>query len=139
MTKGLYSSSAGTVPASAIAGQQCLAFLSGANLNSTADQHLTVVALGANAVIRRIVAYTGAGTVTLVAGGVYTAASKGGTAVVAAGQSWSTVSSSVSLDLTVAAGVLTGPITLSNLYLSLTTAAGSAATCNIAVFGDVLP
>jgi predicted solute-binding protein len=76
-------------------------------------------------------------SLTLAAGGIYTATSKGGTAIVAAGQVYSALtSSSKTLQTTIA---VTDTRTESTLYLSLTTAQGSAATADVYVFADVLP
>lgn len=72
------------------------------------------------------------------AGGLYTAASKGGTAIVANSQAYTGLSAdakAVSLTLATTTDTFTGE----NLYLSLTTpcTAGSGAT--MAVYGLVLP
>lgn len=109
-----------------------------ANMNSTADQAISLTRIGSkNFRITRIYV-TGASTsLTTAAGGVYTATSKGGTALVAAGQAYSALTgSTIGLDLTIAA---VRTLAQSTIYLSLTTAQGSAATANIYVFGYVLP
>jgi hypothetical protein len=114
-----------------------LGSLLGANLNSTADQAIPIAA--AKYVIRRIVVTNASGTPTLAVGGVYTAASKGGSAVVAATQAFSGLTGgTVSLDLTIAAAGIGVALTAAQLFLSLTTAQGSAMTADLYVFGDAL-
>lgn len=91
-------------------------------------------------IIRRIVVTNASATILLAAGGIYTAASKGGTAVVGALQVYSTLlSSTVSLDLTLASGAINSALTAGILNLNLTTANGSAVTADVYVFGDWLP
>lgn len=107
--------------------------LSGANLNSTLDQAISL--LSGNKRITRIVATGPSGTTATAAGGIYTAASKGGTAIVAASQTYSALTGTLKLNLTLAGDYITG----STIYFSLTTAEGSASLCNIHVFGEVLP
>jgi hypothetical protein len=70
-------------------------------------------------------------------GGVYTAASKGGSALVANTQAYTGLTNALTaLDLTLA---LPNLILAAGtpLYLSLTTAQGAAATVDLAVFGQV--
>lgn len=105
------------------------------NLNSTADQLITIT--HAKYVVRRIIVTNASTSISLAAGGVYTAASKGGTAVVAAGQLYSSLTTATKfVDLTIAS--LTD-VQSSSLYLSLTVAQGGAATADVYVIGDVLP
>jgi len=114
-----------------------LGSLLGANLNSTADQAIPIAA--AKYVIRRIVVTNASGTPTLAVGGIYTAASKGGSAVVAATQAFSGLTGgTVSLDLTIAAAGIGVALTAAQLFLSLTTAQGSAMTADLYIFGDAL-
>jgi hypothetical protein len=73
------------------------------------------------------------------AGGVYTAAAKGGTAIVAAAQLYVALTAAAKfLDLTLAAILGTDVRTESLLYLSLTTGQGVAATADIYIYGDIL-
>ena len=58
--------------------------LIGANMNSTADQQITMFSNPSKFILRRIVVTNASISLSTAAGGVYTAASKGGTAVVAA-------------------------------------------------------
>ena len=113
-------------------GEILLGKLSSANLNITTDQLITL-SLG-NKMITRITCINASGTPALAAGGVYTGADKSGAAIVAAGQVYSALTSILGLNLTLAANFVSG----SNLYLSLTTANGSALTCDIYVYGELL-
>ncbi len=105
-----------------------------ADMNSTADQ-LFVPAFNFTQWSIRDIDVTGASVpITTAAGGIYTGAGKTGTALVAAGQSWIGLTSSVKLvNPTLAATIRdlrTGvPI------LSLTTPMGSAATASFYIMG----
>lgn len=103
-----------------------------ANMNSTADQ---LIAIGSpKYYIDKVVVTNASISLTLSVGGIYTAASKGGTQVIGSTQVFSglTASSKIVLLTSLVAGdVLTG----SQLYLSLTTAQGSAATADIYLYG----
>jgi len=75
--------------------------------------------------------------VSVAAGGIYTAVSKGGTAIVPSTQVFTVLTGSglfLPLTLALASTVLTGR----TLYFSLTTAHGSAATANLWLFGWAL-
>jgi hypothetical protein len=114
--------------------------LPGASMNTTADQPITLY-LPATAPFRvsKITARNASISLSAAVGGVYTAASKGGTAVVAAAQAYSGLTgSTLALDLTIA--TTPGNTVLAAgtpLFLSLSTAQGSAATADLYVFGDV--
>jgi len=111
--------------------------LTGASLNSTADQAIPIGA--AKYIVRRIVATNPSGTPTLAAGGIYTGAAKTGTVVVGAAQAYSALSAALAaLDLTLAAGALGAALTAAQLFFALTTAQGSAITVDLYVFGDAL-
>jgi hypothetical protein len=116
--------------------------LIGANFNVTTDQQITIFDAPAKFILRRIVVTNASTSLTTAAGGVYTAVSKGGTAVVAAGQVFSSLTSStLFLDLTLNTtgnANITVKSNIYNLYLSLTTAQGAAATADVYVFGDIL-
>lgn len=115
--------------------QAVLGLLRSANMNSTADQAIPIAA--SKYVVRRIVVTNTSLSLTLAVGGVYTGAGKTGTTVVANTQLFSALSGATKvLDATVIA--LTDVLTASSLFLSLTTAQGSAATADIYVIGDVL-
>lgn len=111
--------------------------LNGANFNSTADQAIQIPF--GRYVIRRITVQNCSTSLTLAVGGFYTAASKGGTAIVANTQVYTALTSTTKfLDVTPAAILTTDVLTAPTVYLSLTTGQGSAATCNVAIFGDIL-
>lgn len=114
--------------------------LIGANFNSTADQAITIFSAPAKYIVRRIVVTNASTSLTTAAGGVYKAASKSG-AIVAATQVYSTLTgSTLFLDLTLSAtgNESTTVKTAKNLYLSLTTAQGAAATADVYVYGDIV-
>ena len=116
--------------------------LIGANMNSTADQQITLLDNPSKFILRRIVVTNASISLSTAAGGVYTAASKGGTAVVAAIQAYSALTTSaLFLDLTLSTtsnASTTVKSSIPNLYLSLTTAQGAAATADVYVYGDIL-
>ena len=122
-----------------------IAKLLGANMNVTTDQALAlqisnadnlVTTYAGNFILDKIVVTNASISLTTAVGGVYTAASKGGTAVVAAGQVYTALTASTKfVALTLANSALTNVLNLSNLYFSLTTAQGAAATADIYVYG----
>lgn len=110
--------------------------LKSANFNSTADQILAANFSGRFRP-KRFVVMSASVSLTIAAGGFYTAPSKGGTALVAAGQVYSALTASnLALECTLAVPnnwwAAATPVTL-----SLTTAQGSAATADVYVYGDV--
>lgn len=110
--------------------------LKNADFNSTADQILTPTFNGKFR-IRRVTVQNASISLTTAAGGLYTAASKGGSAIVAAGQAYSSLTGALlALDCTIALPALV-LAAATPLYLSLTTAQGAAATADIDVYGDV--
>lgn len=119
-----------------------LGTLIGANMNSTDDQIITMFSNPSKFIIRRIVVANASISLTTAAGGVYTAASKGGVAVVASSQAYSSLTTSaLFLDLTLStsgSASTTVKSSIPNLYLSLTTAQGAAATADVYVYGDIL-
>lgn len=109
--------------------------LIGADMNTTDDQAFTKVGSfndwtapnGAVQVIART------GPPTSAAGGIYSAAAKGGTVMMAASTNYSTMAS-VNTRMTV--NLSTGNlVNLSALFLSLTTPHGSAATADFFIIG----
>lgn len=109
-----------------------LGALTGANMNTTSDQ--TIAIDSTKYIVDKIIVTNASLSLTLAAGGIYTAASKGGTAVIAAVQVYSALTGSgkyVALTNAVTADVLTA----AQLFLSLTTAQGSASTADIYIFG----
>lgn len=129
--------------------EQVLFKLERANFNSTADQVFNVIGGSAAPTIpfggsyyitqiRASIDPTSTTTnLTTAAGGIYTAASKGGSAIVAAAQAYTGLAAlATGLDLTIAAAgaqPLTGvPI------LSLTTGQGAASLVNIYIKGFIV-
>lgn len=108
------------------------------NMQSASDQEMARVFGGTNAMATLVIAVqkSGAGSVTC-AGGVYTALSKGGSALVSAVQSWVTLASGVQVTA-VMAGVAQTALTGPELFLSLTTGSTGALTADMFVFGVVL-
>jgi hypothetical protein len=102
------------------------------------DQALTKVFNGAAYIPTRIYAVRKTGGVTVAClGGIYTAASKAGTAIVAAGQSYAAVTGTLGfIAATIAA--LTVGFTANPLYLSLSTGSTGACTADIFVYGLII-
>lgn len=114
---------------------RCVGRLISGNFNSTADQAINISAK--KYVIRRVVVTNASTSLTLSVGGLYDAASKGGTTLVANTQVYSALTASTKvLDLTLNA--LTDVSTVATLYLSLTVAQGGAGTADVFIFADVL-
>lgn len=115
-----------------------LGILKTANLNSTADQAIAIQ--GAAKYIIDKVIVTNISTslgASIAAGGFYSAASKGGTIIVAAAQLYTALTAASKFTaLTMA--LTTDSLTAQTIYFSLTTAHGSAATADIYVYGYVL-
>lgn len=114
-------------------GRRLLATIRSANMNVTTDQALTI--LGTSKYMIDAILVTNASiSLTTAAGGIYPSASKGGTAIVAAAQTYSALSShTVVLPLTLA--VTDTLQSTATLYFALTTPQGAAATADIYVFG----
>lgn len=86
-------------------------------------------------IIQQIRIWNASISLTTAAGGIYTAATKGGIAVVASGQVYSSLTAAtLGMTATIQAVGL-DELTADALYLNLTTAQGSAATADVAVFG----
>ena len=112
-----------------------LFWLSAANFNSTADQALTPMLNFASYLVTRIRIVDASISLTTAAGGFYTGASKGGVTVVAAGQTYSALTGpTLGMDATISAAGM-DRLVASIMYLSLTTAQGSAATAGVYVIG----
>jgi hypothetical protein len=114
--------------------------LLGANMNVTTDQPIPLqIPSGARYGITKIWCANASVSLTTAAGGIYTATSKGGTAIVAAAQAYTAFNAAtVFAALTVVAGQLALTQTANPLYVNLTTAQGAAATLDFFVFGDLL-
>lgn len=119
--------------------EQAIGTIIGANMNVTTDQPFVFpFAAGRKFSIDAIVASNPSVSLTTAVGGIYSAASKGGTAVVAAAQAYSALTAvGTKLNLTIAAA---GAALVCNspLYLSLTTPQGAAATADFYFFGKFI-
>jgi len=128
------------MPSDGVNIQQLLFVIRAANFAITTDQAFTKAFSGTNWMATKIVAVrkTGAYGVACL-GGVYTATSKGGNAVVAAAQSWVGLSGAGKIaDATLAAVVGTDAQSSVNLYLSLSTGNTGALTADVFVYGIVI-
>jgi hypothetical protein len=132
---------AGYAPAQVLCGR-----LIGANFNSTSDQPIIVTTPSPNYAVEFIWVSNPSTSLTTAAGGIYSAASKGGVAVVASSQAYSVLTSNTAntsgngllLTLSTAGGNQTVFTQNTTLYLSLTTPQGAAATADVRVFCDTL-
>ncbi|MES3022744.1 MAG: hypothetical protein V4857_14285 [Pseudomonadota bacterium] len=110
--------------------------LRAANLDITTDQVFTRVGSFTRYRVTQIEAISKSGAATLAAGGIYSEAAKGGTAIVAAAQAWSALST---LDRVLGLTLVALPSALqATPFLSLTVAAGVAGTADVLVFGVIL-
>lgn len=120
--------------------------LIGANMNSTLDQQIVISVPTGLWMVDSIAVSNPSVSLTTAAGGVYSALSKGGVAVVANTQAYSALTSNTAnttgnaLLLTIATAGNTTAFQglqqtgqISSLYLSLTTAQGAAATADVRV------
>jgi hypothetical protein len=112
--------------------------LKGANLNVTTDQAIDVQLGGTKYYITRILITNATTTPTSAVGGFYTASSKGGSAIVASSQAYSSLST-VSKVLSATLAITDTSFSVSTIYLSLTTGAGVACTADIYIYGELLP
>jgi hypothetical protein len=110
-----------------------------ANFNSTADQVCTIPAGVTAWVPTSIIVTNCSASLTLAAGGVYPATSKGGTALVAAAQIYTALTgATIVFGLTLAANIATTRYTVNSVYLALTTGQGTSATCDFFLIGNDL-
>lgn len=118
---------------------QLLFVLRSANMAITTDQTFVKTFVGTNYQITNIVANgkTGGATVACL-GGIYTAASKGGSALVAAAQSWITVSAANKIIAATLGAILATDIQTAIPILSLSTGSTAACTADIFIFGNIL-
>lgn len=107
--------------------------ISAANFNSTADQAITLPA--GNKIISKITCSAFSATPTIAAGGFYTAASKAGNAIVAAGQVYTAGAAGVPVYPTLAKPY----VSVATIYLALTTAEGGVLTSDVFIYGQMLP
>lgn len=108
----------------------------GANMNSTADQAINIGGWG-KFMVTGITIANASISLTTAAGGIYTATSKGGTAVIASSTTYTSNTTAAKAINASSAAAASGDTSLvvpgAVLYLSLTTAQGSAATADITV------
>lgn len=133
-----------------LASQKVLASIRGANFNTTTDQPLILPPAITAFQLTGLLITNASLSLTTAAGGFYTAASKNGSALVAAGQVYSSLTTANLLLLaTLTAFAQTARLSLNNLglllgannqnalalYFALTTAQGAAATADVFVLG----
>lgn len=109
------------------------------NFQLTTDQALTKMFTGTNYKVTKIIAVRKTGGATIAClGGIYTAAAKGGSAIVAVGQSWLGLSGAAKItEATLAALVGTDLLTATPI-LSLSTGSTAAITADLFLFGVVI-
>lgn len=113
--------------------------LRGANMQSTADQTFTRVFSGVNYKITNVLARRVSGGASVAcAGGIYTAAAKAGTALIAAVQSWVALTGASKIVEATLPAVLGTDVQTDTPILSLTTGSTAAATADIYIYGLVL-
>jgi len=116
--------------------ERVLCSIRAANFNSTADQTCVIPASVTAWAPLSMWATNCSASLTLAVGGIYPSPGKGGTPMVAATQVYTAVTgNTIIAPLTLAAGIATTRFTIGTVYLSLTTAQGSAATCDFYVMG----
>ena len=127
-------------------GQPCIiGLLRGANWGITTDQTIPILPMTPgglgylpSATKYRVTAVwveNCTGALSSAAGGVYDAASKGGNALVAAGQTWATCTSATTMQTATLGAALSVKETAQNLFLSLTTGNGTTQTGDIFIEG----
>lgn len=113
--------------------------LLGANMQSTSDQAFVKQGAFTNYVPVAIIAQQASGgTSVACVGGIYPSASKGGTPIVAAAQSWVTLTTAGVIVNAALASVVGTNAQTATPFLSLTTGSTAAATADFYVFGYVL-
>lgn len=115
-------------------GAALLAVLKSANMNVTTDQAMSMMALPAKYLVTSVYATNCSAPPTGAAGGIYTATGKGGTAIVAGTQTYTGLATATAV-AALTNNVASTSLTATQYYLTLTTALGSAATCDIYVYG----
>jgi len=110
-----------------------------ANFQSTADQPLAKHGNFNSYRITGVTAVARSGGATVAcAGGIYTAATKGGTALVAAGQSWLGLSATGKMTDATLAVVNNTDVQTATPILSLTTGSTAAVTADVFVYGYIM-
>lgn len=126
-----------TLPIQAANITQNLFVLRAANMTLTTDQAFTKLFTGTNYVVTNVVAVTKSGAFGIAClGGVYTAASKAGDAVVAAAQAWAGLTA-LGLTVMVSAANIIQKQETATPFLSLTTGNTGALTADLFIQGVV--
>lgn len=115
--------------------------LIGANMNSTADQQFTKVGTFTTWTTSGAGAYklvNPSVSLTTAAGGVYSAASKGGDQLVASSQTYASATTVGTSSQSMTGSALGNGVRTETPYLSLTTPQGAAATADLYIFGTAL-
>ena len=110
------------------------------NMNVTTDQTIAINRAQSDRryIVTRIIMTNASTSLTTAAGGIYNTASKAGTALVAATQAYSTLTTNTrTLNLTLVTPSLSQ--NAASLFFSLTTAQGAAATADVYVYGKLIP
>jgi hypothetical protein len=116
--------------------------LLGANMNITTDQAIPLFNGSQSFRITSIVCKNASTSLTTAAGGIYTAVSKGGSAITAAAQAYSGITAvgtgaSSALTLAVVLAITFECAATQGLWLSLTTGQGAAATADFFLYGEL--
>lgn len=113
--------------------EQVVAYIKNADMTLTTDQAFTKVGGTFRYSVTRVMAITRSGAFGIAcAGGIYTAATKGGTALVAAGQSWATLTGA---NANAVATINATTTTAATPFLSLTTGNTGALFADIVIWG----
>lgn len=124
---------------SLVSGPSPLFFLTSANLQLTSDQAFTKIQPFASYRLTHVVArWKSGGTTVACTGGIYTAAAKGGSALVAATQSWLNLTAAGKIVSAVLAAVNDTDEQSATPILSLTTGSTAAATADLTLYGIIL-
>jgi len=110
----------------------------GIDFNVTTDNAMPIRVKAASYAITQIRVYNSTRQLATAAGGIYTAATKGGTAVVAAAQTYATITGANQGMFLTLSPAGNQNLTAQTLYLNLTTAEGAAATGAVRISGFVL-
>lgn len=119
--------------------QQLLFVLRSGDFQSTSDQAFTKLFSGTNYVINRVIAVRKTGAASVAAtGGIYSAASKAGSALIAAVQSWLGMSGAGKMVDATLAALLATDVQSATPILSLTIGSTGALTADVFIFGVVV-
>lgn len=129
-----------SIPASVGGAPQLLFTLAGVNMAvADVDNTFTKLFGGTTYVITSVIAQRASGgTSVACAGGIYTAAAKGGTPLIATVQSWVALTGAGKIVVATNAAVLATDSQTATPILNLTTGSTAAATANLFIYGVVL-